>query len=93
MAERVEGAAGSILKEELGTLEDWIREEQEKLSNNIIKVEKAHQESKKTLTGTGFFDDSLVDKNLSFVSAKQAEMQSAYENYANLLKNSQNIYN
>ena len=26
MADRVEGAAGSILKEELGTLEDWIRE-------------------------------------------------------------------
>lgn len=38
MAEKVEGAAGGILKGELVDLEDWIKEEQTKLSERIIKI-------------------------------------------------------
>lgn len=70
MAEKVEGAAGSILKEELGELEEWIKGEQTKLSKNILNLSEAYSESKKILVDTGFFKEAEIDRNLSFVQEK-----------------------
>jgi hypothetical protein len=70
MAEKVEDAAGSILKEELGELEEWIKGEQTKLSENIVKISEAYAESKKRLLDTGFFKEAEIDRNLSFVKDK-----------------------
>lgn len=42
MSEKVEESAASILKEQLGELEDWIKTQQEKLSEDIVLINKAY---------------------------------------------------
>ena len=43
MAERVEQAATDILRLELGSLEDWIGEQQVQLSSDIVNLGKVYE--------------------------------------------------
>ena len=58
MAERVEQAAADILKLELGSLEEWVGEQQVDLSNSIVKIGKAYDENRASLAGTNSFTES-----------------------------------
>lgn len=49
MASKVEEAASAILKDELSTLEEWIRDQQKVLKEDIGKIEEAYENSRKTL--------------------------------------------
>jgi hypothetical protein len=44
------------------------------------------------LQGTGYFEEAEIDNHLSFVKDKEVEMQSAHDNYTELLERSKSIY-
>lgn len=70
MAAKVEEAATSILKNELSTLEEWIVEQQQKLQEEVNKIEKAYEENRKVLLSTGSFSEEEVKTQLSNVQKK-----------------------
>lgn len=58
MAERVEQAATDILRLELGSLEDWIGDQQVQLSSDIVKLGKVYEQNKSNLSDTNAFKES-----------------------------------
>lgn len=92
MAAKVEEAAAAILKDELGSLENWIRDQQNNLKDEIMKIEGAYEETRKNLLATGAFSEDEVKDQLSAVQKKADAKKETYDNYEDLLKRSQNIY-
>lgn len=93
MAKKVEEAAAAILQDELSSLEEWIKEQQLKLKEEITKIEEAYENSRKTLISTGFFSEEEVKGQLVNVQKKCDEKKEVYENYDSLLVRSKDIYN
>jgi hypothetical protein len=92
MAERVEQAAADILKLELGALEEWIGEQQVGLSNDIVRIGKAYEETRSNLLSTGAFSEGEIASNLDIIQARSSEKQKAYDSYQDLIHRSKNIY-
>lgn len=92
MAERVEQAAADILKLELGSLEEWVGEQQVDLSNSIVKIGKAYDENRASLSATGSFTESEILSHLNPIQKRADEKQVAYDSYSELVKRSKDIY-
>jgi len=92
MAKKVEEAAAAILKDELGSLEEWIKDQQKNLKDEIAKIEEAYENTRKSLLDTGAFNEEEVKNQLSSVQKKADEKKQVYENYEGLLTRSKEIY-
>ena len=92
MASKVEEAAAAILKDELGSLEDWIRDQQNTLKDEIMKIEGAYEETRKNLLSTGAFSEDEVRDQITAIQKKASVKKEVYDNYEDLLNRSQNIY-
>jgi len=92
MAQRVEQAAADILKLELGSLEEWVGEQQVELSNSIVKIGKAYDENRSSLSSTASFTESEILAYLNPIQKRADEKQAAYDSYGELVKRSKDIY-
>jgi hypothetical protein len=70
MGKKVEESAAGILKDELSTLEVWIREQQKKLEEDIKKINQAYEANKSSLSESGAFTDEEIKIQLSNVQKK-----------------------
>ena len=64
MAERVEKAAADILRLELGSLEDWIKEQQTQISKDIVNIDSVYELSKNNLISTNAFRHEEIQDQL-----------------------------
>ena len=88
MATKVEEAAAAILKDELSSLEDWIKDQQNNLKAEIGKIEEAYENTRKSLLATGSFSEDEVKDQLANVQKKAEDRKEVYDNYESLLTRS-----
>mgnify|MGYP000622125809 CR=1 FL=1 len=92
MAERVEKTAADILRLELGSLEEWIGDQQVQLSSDIVKIGTVYEENKTGLLSTGSFNEAEINAQLAPIQDRSNEKQKAYDSYGELIRRSKNIY-
>ena len=92
MAGRVEEAAAEILKNELSTLEGWVRDQQLRLEEDIKKIETVYETTRSSLLSTGAFNEDEVKDQLASVQLKAQSKKEVYQNYEDLLARSKSIY-
>ena len=92
MAGKVEEAAAAILRDELTSLEDWIKDQQKTLKEDIAKIEEAYENSRATLVATGFFNESEARDQLANIQKKADAKKEVYDNYDSLLARAKEIY-
>lgn len=92
MASKVEEAATAILKDELTSLEDWIKDQQSTLKEEVAKIEDAYENSRKTLLSTGFFNEEEIKNQLANIQKKADDKKQVYDNYDSLLSRAKEIY-
>lgn len=92
MAERVEKAATDILRIELGSLEEWMGDQQVRLSDDIVNLGKVYENNKANLASTNAFKESEILSMVNPIQAKSDERQRAYDDYAELIRKSKSIY-
>lgn len=88
----LETASSKILKDELVTLEDWIQNEQARLSNEISTVDQCLEETQKSLESTKAFSVDEIANQLKLIKKRITEKQSQLDHYGVLLTRSRNIY-
>ena len=71
VSENIELACSKVLKEELVSTEEWIKEQQKAIQDQIGKVENAYDENKKSLEATGTFSDGEIKNQLKPISDKK----------------------
>ena len=92
MARRVEQAAADILKLELGSIEEWVGEQQVELSKSIKNIGNAYDINRANLADTNAFTESEILANLAPIQKRANEKQEAYDKYGDLVKRSKDIY-
>ena len=92
MASKVEEAATAILKDELSSLEDWIKNKQATLKEEIGTIEDAYENSRKTLLSTGFFNEEEIKTQLANIQKKADDKKEVYDSFESLLSRAKEIY-
>ena len=92
MAGRVEEAAADILKNELSTLEEWIRDQQNRLETDIKKIEEVYENTRASLSSSGHFTEDEIRDQVSVIQKKAQGKKEVYQNYDDLLTRAKAIY-
>ena len=92
MADRVEQASADILRLELGSLEEWIGDQQVQVSDDIVKLDKVYNETKSNLESTNSFKSNEIASMVDPIQARINEKQAAYDSYGGLIRRSKDIY-
>ena len=89
----MEEAATQILKDQIGSIETWIGEQQAKYAEDKERIDKAYEENRKSLLSTGSFSEDEVKQHLVNIQKKAEDKQATYDKYAALLSRCSGIYN
>jgi hypothetical protein len=92
VSNKLEEQSGTILKEELSELEQWVADQQGLLAEAADKIEEAYKRNSESLASTGSFSDEEIRKQLQPVQAKIDQKRSTFESYGVLLQRSKDIY-
>lgn len=92
MAAKMEMAALDILKDEVTSLEDWIKAQQKEVDEAIKKIEGAYETNRQSLLDTGHFTEEDVKNQLAEVQKKAEAKKEINSNYAALLARASSIY-
>ena len=93
MAGKIEEAAADILKNEVSSLQQWVKDQQKTLQEDIKKIETAYEDTRANLLSTGAFSEEEVKNQLTAVQKKAEDKKDVYDNYEELLNKSKSIYN
>lgn len=71
---KIEEACSAVLKEDLQQAEEWIGEQQKGVQEQIDKISNAYNETKNTLSSTGTFSESEIEKQLEMIEKKKIDL-------------------
>ena len=89
---KIEEACSAVLKEDLQQAEEWIGEQQKGIQEQIDKISNAYNETKATLSSTGTFSESEIEKQLEMIEKKKVDLEGIYDSYGVLQKRAARIY-